>query len=41
MANGYLTSVSIFSLSPDRQVHEVQSYMGRLETSDKESVHCK
>ncbi|NWT58638.1 GOSR2 protein, partial [Erythrocercus mccallii] len=23
----------------DRQVHEVQSYMGRLETSDKESVH--
>ncbi|ETE67352.1 Golgi SNAP receptor complex member 2, partial [Ophiophagus hannah] len=22
-----------------RQIHEVQSYMGRLETSDKESVH--
>uniref|UniRef100_A0A8D0ETC7 Golgi SNAP receptor complex member 2 n=1 Tax=Strix occidentalis caurina TaxID=311401 RepID=A0A8D0ETC7_STROC len=24
---------------PGVQVHEVQSYMGRLETSDKESVH--
>ncbi|XP_027557519.1 Golgi SNAP receptor complex member 2 isoform X3 [Neopelma chrysocephalum] len=23
----------------NKQVHEVQSYMGRLETSDKESVH--
>ncbi|XP_051496444.1 Golgi SNAP receptor complex member 2 isoform X2 [Apus apus] len=23
----------------DKQVHEVQSYMGHLETSDKESVH--
>lgn len=33
------TPVSLISSSFDRQVHEIQSHMGRLETADKQSVH--